>query len=174
MTALRDCTQWCTLCAEKLILSDQNVGAGARKFWRVRRIFAGISSNLLCDFFLQIFSHKDYQDLFSGVTSKKRNVFTCFSANVGRHFLKANNVASPFCPDFQGFWPDFQGLFPDIRQIKKLEVLFHPLHPRFLRHWIKTSVALLRVLTSASFHMYCTPTQFGGTHFSALALTLKR
>jgi len=33
-----------------------------------------------------------FADRFCGVTSKKM-VFTCFSANFGRHF----------CPDFQGF-----------------------------------------------------------------------
>jgi len=42
---------------------------------------------------------------FLGVTSKKG--FMCFSANVGHHFLKSNNVGRHFCPDFQGFSPDF-------------------------------------------------------------------
>jgi len=56
----------------------------------------------LCDFCLEIFSHKDHElKTFFGVTSTK--AFICFSANVGRHF----------CPDFQGFSPDF-------RQIKTL------------------------------------------------------
>jgi len=27
----------------------------------------------------------------------------CFSANVGNHFLKSNNVGRHFCPDFQEF-----------------------------------------------------------------------
>jgi len=32
----------------------------------------------------------------------------CFYANLGRHFLKSNNVGRYFYPDFQGFCPDFQ------------------------------------------------------------------
>jgi len=32
----------------------------------------------------------------------------CFSANIGLHFFKANNVWRHFCPDFQGFCPDFR------------------------------------------------------------------
>jgi len=31
----------------------------------------------------------------------------CFSANLGRHFVKSSNVARHFYPDFQGFCPDF-------------------------------------------------------------------
>jgi len=32
----------------------------------------------------------------------------CFYANLGRQFLKSNNVGRYFYPDFQGFCPDFQ------------------------------------------------------------------
>jgi len=32
----------------------------------------------------------------------------CFYANLGRHFLKSNNVGHNFYPDFQGFCQDFQ------------------------------------------------------------------
>jgi len=39
-------------------------------------------------------------DRFYGVTSKKM-VFTCFSANLGLHFSKSNNVGSHFCSDFR-------------------------------------------------------------------------
>jgi len=46
----------------------------------------------------------------------------CFSTNLGRFFLKTNNVGRHFFPDFQGFCPeingfspDFQGFYPDIR-----------------------------------------------------------
>jgi len=31
-----------------------------------------------------------------------------FYANLGRHFLKSNNVERHFYPGFQGFCPDFQ------------------------------------------------------------------
>jgi len=37
----------------------------------------------------------------------KKKVFMCFYANLGRHFLKSNNVGRYFYPDFQGFCPDF-------------------------------------------------------------------
>jgi len=67
------------------------IGLGASKFLGVRRIFAQIFPNLpkkfLCDFHLQIFSHKNYEDLF-GVTSKKSlHLFFC---RRWRHFLKSN------------------------------------------------------------------------------------
>jgi len=34
----------------------------------------------------------------------QKKVFMCFYANLGRHFVKLNNVGGYFCPDFQGFW----------------------------------------------------------------------
>jgi len=44
------------------------IGVGASKYLGVGRIFARISPNLpeefLCNFFLQIFSHKDHEDIF--------------------------------------------------------------------------------------------------------------
>jgi len=36
----------------------------------------------------------------------QKKVFICFSANVGRHFLKSNNVGRHFCPDFRGYCQD--------------------------------------------------------------------
>ena len=38
----------------------------------------------------------------------QKNVFTCFCANLGHHFLKPNNFGRYFYPDFQDFCPDFQ------------------------------------------------------------------
>ena len=37
----------------------------------------------------------------------------CFSANLGRHFLKSNNVGPNFCLGFQGFCPDLHGICSD-------------------------------------------------------------
>jgi len=78
-----------------------------------------LSRKVLCDFCQQIFPP------YFGVTSK--NEFMCFSANVGHHFLKSNNVVRHFCPDFQGFCPDFN-------KSKLFGVSFHPLHPRLLHN----------------------------------------
>jgi len=70
----------------------------------VRRIFARISPNLpeksLCDFCIQIFTHKDHETLFwCGL--QKRSSFV-FLLTVARHF----------CPDFQGFCQDFRKIKP--------------------------------------------------------------
>jgi len=82
------------------------IRAGASKFLGLRRIFAQISPNLpkklLCTFCLQIFSNTDHEDFLLCDFQKKRFLI-CFSANVGRHVLKSNNVGRPFCPDVQGF-----------------------------------------------------------------------
>jgi len=43
----------------------------------------------------------------------------CFSANLGRHFLKSSNVGRHFYAYFQGCCPDFQ-------QIKTSGVRLHP------------------------------------------------
>ena len=79
--------------------------------------------DFLCDSWLQIFSHKDHEDLLR--CDLRKHVFLRFSANVGCYFLKSNNVgrhfcpdSQGFCPDFQGFCPDFQGFCPDFWQIK--------------------------------------------------------
>jgi len=37
-------------------------------------------------------------------------VFTCFSAKLGRHFSKSNDVGRHFCPDFQGFCLEYLGI----------------------------------------------------------------
>ena len=64
------------------ILLDGGTGVGAGQFLVVRRIFAQIAPNLPEKFFvrlcLQLLSHKDRENLFFGVTSKKRlHVFFC-------------------------------------------------------------------------------------------------
>jgi len=56
-------------------------------------------------------------------------VFTCFSANLGRHFSKSNNVGHYFCPHLQRFSSDFQGFFlnfPDFQRIKTFVGVFAP------------------------------------------------
>ena len=74
---------------------------------------------------LQIFSHKDHEDL-SCVTSTKI-VLTWFSANVRCRFVNSNNVRRHFCPDFQDFCPDF-------RQTKTFGCELAPPHPCLLHH----------------------------------------
>ena len=58
---------------------------------------------------------KSWRPVFD-VTSKKG--LHLFSANVGRYFLKSNNVWCYSRPNCQGFCPDFQGFCSDFRQIK--------------------------------------------------------
>jgi len=43
---------------------------------------------------------------------RPKKVFMCFSANLGRHFLKSSNVYR------RHFYADFQGCCPDFQQIK--------------------------------------------------------
>ena len=101
--------------------SRQNLG--------VQRIFARIFRNLpeklSCNLCLQIFSPKDHKDFFC-VNSKKK-VFMCFSANLGRHFLKSSNV-----------WRYFIRIFRDFAQIfgksNALSVRLHPLHSHLQQH----------------------------------------
>jgi len=103
----------------------------SRQIFGVWRIFAQISPSLpekfLCDFFLQIFSHKDHEDLFCGDHTK--NLFLSVTSKTykkGFHvFLvweRKSNVGRHFCSDFQGCCPDFW-------QIKTFGVLLHPLRP---------------------------------------------
>jgi len=72
------------------------IGAGASKFLRVQRIFA------------QIFPKTCRATFTDRCCDLLKMVFICFSANVGLHFLKSNNVGRHFGPYFQGFCPDFQ------------------------------------------------------------------
>jgi len=62
--------------------------------------------SFLCNLCLQIFSHKIMKTSFWCNLQKK--IFMCFHVNLGRHFLKSNDVGHHFHPDFQGFCPDFQ------------------------------------------------------------------
>jgi len=100
------------------MLTHQSIGVGASKFLGLQRIFDQIFPNLpkkiSCKFCRPVL----WCDL-------QKTVFTCFSANLGRHFSKSNNVGrhfcsnfQGFCPNFQRFCPNFQGFCPDFQQIK--------------------------------------------------------
>ena len=94
------------------------IGAGASKFLGVRRIFARTSPNLpenFCVPFDHKFSPTKIMKTFFWWDLQKK-VLICFSATVGRHFLKSNNVGCHFCPDFQGFCSDFQGFCSDFQR----------------------------------------------------------
>ena len=90
---LRNASAWEWLNAAVLI------GVGASK----RRIFPEFPPNLpgklLCDFCLQFFSHNDHEDLYW--CDLQKTGFVCFSTNVGRHFLKSNNVGRDFVQLFR-------------------------------------------------------------------------
>jgi len=83
------------------------IGVGASKILGMRRIFARISPNLpkklLCDFCLEIFSHKDHElKTFFGVTSKKAFMFFC---KRWAPFFEVKQHWAPFLPRFSGIFP---------------------------------------------------------------------
>jgi len=50
----------------------------------------------------------------------QKNVLLCFYENVGRHFLRSNNIGRHFCPNFQEFcqiFRDFTQIFRRFAQI---------------------------------------------------------
>jgi len=110
--------KWCfdshVECCGSCMVSTIGVGAG--KFLGVRKIFVRIFTNLPEKIWATLptnfFPQRSWRSFF-GMTSKK--VFMCFSANVGRHFMKSNKVGRHFCPDFQRFCPDFHGVCPDFQ-----------------------------------------------------------
>jgi len=68
--------------------------------------FPKLPRKVFCATFDYTFSPTKIIKTFFGVASKK--VFTGFSANLGGHFLKSNNVGRHFYADFQGCCPDFE------------------------------------------------------------------
>jgi len=82
---------------------------GVVKFWGAKN-FARISPNLPEKCFVKLlptnFLPQGYEHLFFG--NLKKEVFMCFYVNLGRHFLKTNNVGRHSYPDFQGFCKNFQ------------------------------------------------------------------
>jgi len=103
------------------------IGVGASKFLGVRRTFGWISPNLpekfLFNFCLQIFSHKDHENLFLVWFSKKKRAFMCFSAQVGRYFLKSSDVECHFSqilsilPRFSEILSKCSGILPEFSEI---------------------------------------------------------
>ena len=81
------------------------IGVGASKFSGVRRIFARISLNLpeklFCDFYLQMFSHKDHEVIFLCDLQKK--VFVCFSQTLGAIFWSQTTLGAIFVRIFRDF-----------------------------------------------------------------------
>jgi len=65
------------------------------------QILPNLPEKFLCDFYLQIFSHKDHEDLVL-VTSLKRFSFV-FSANVRRHFRSQTKLGAIFSQIFRDF-----------------------------------------------------------------------
>jgi len=99
----------------------------------VQRIFALISLKLpksfCATFAYKFYSTKDCEDLFWYDLQEK--AFMCFSANIGRDFLKWNNVGRLFCPVFG----EFAQIFRDFTRIfSKSKLLWLSLHPSFIHH----------------------------------------
>jgi len=99
------------------------IGAGADKFWGVRRIFARIFPNLpekfLCDFYLQIVSHNYHKDLFFMWPSQKK-VFVYFSANVMGAIFSSQTTLALFSRIFMEFvriFSYFAQIFTDFARI---------------------------------------------------------
>ena len=104
----------------------KTIGVGAGIFLRVRRIFPRIFPNLPEKFFC------DFACIFSATRRPfwydlQKRAFMCFSANVGRHFLKSSNLGRHLSRDFP-------------RIFDKSRLLGMCLQPRFLHHWLKRSM----------------------------------
>jgi len=84
----------------------------------MQRIFARLFPNLpekfLCEFSLQIFSHKDHKDL-SLVWPSKQLSSRIFLQTLGPFFEGEQSLA-PFLPGFSMIFPDFQGFCPDFQE----------------------------------------------------------
>ena len=124
----------------KLIALCEYIVVIAGKFWGMGRVFAWISPNLpeklLCDFWLQIFSHKDHEDLLL-VWPPRRDVHVFFCKRW-----------PPFMP---GFFPAFQGFCPDFQQVKILGCACTPWTPgSYITVWIRRVMS--RRLDLRAFH----------------------
>ena len=102
------------------------IGLGAGKVLGCEGFFPEFPQTprkVFCATFVYKFSPTKIIKRFFGVMSK--NVFMCFSANLGHQFLKSSNVGRHFCTDVQGCCPDFQ-------QNKILGGVLAPPPPRLL------------------------------------------
>jgi len=106
------------------------IGVGAGKRLGVRRIFVSISPNLpekfLCDVCLQIFSHRDHEDLFLVWPPTERG--SCVFLQMLRAiFWSQTTLGAIFARIFWDFCPDFW-------QIKTFGGALSHLHPHLLHH----------------------------------------
>ena len=95
------------------------------EFWGVQKIFPKFSQTCTKH------CRATFADHF--LARPPKMVFTCFSANVGRHFSKSTRLGAIFCPDLKRFCPNlrrfcsiFQGIYSDFQQIKVLGVRAPP------------------------------------------------
>jgi len=116
------------------------ISVGTGKLWWMRRIFAQISQNLpekfVCHFCLQIFSHKDHEDLFHEglfvVISKKLPSFVVLQSWAPLFEEKTlDAIFSRIFRDFVKIVRNFARIFD---KSKLLGVRLHPLHHRLLHH----------------------------------------
>jgi len=102
----------------------------SRHILRVRRFLPEFPQtcpkSFLCDFCLQTFSHKDHKDVFSVWPPKE--VFMCFFAKVGRHFLKSSTIFAQIFRDFAQNFRDFARIF------NKSKLVGVRLHTRLIHH----------------------------------------
>ena len=122
-----------------------DIGVASGKFLGVQKIFARISPNLpekiLCDFCLQISSHKDREDFFWYDLQKRSS--RVFLQTLGAILWKQTTLGATVVWIFREFaqifryfariFRYFARIFRDFAQIfdksKLLEVCLHPLHP---------------------------------------------
>ena len=138
-----------------VVNTTNKVRGWRRHMCRRKQIFEGakdfcpISPNLpekfLCDFCLQIFSHRDHDDLLL-VWPPEKGLYSFFCKRLAPCF-KVKQCSTPILSrfsgilkrylgillEFQGVCQNFQGFCPYLWQI--LRVRLHPLHPLRLHHW---------------------------------------
>jgi len=99
----------------------------------MRRIFARISPNLpekfLCTYCPQIFAHKDHEDLFSGVTSKKG--LKMFFCNRWAPRFEVKQRWAPFLPGFSGILPKFSVMLPRCPDFQRICPIYEVFCPYF-------------------------------------------
>ena len=105
------------------------IGVGAGKFLGCEGCcpnFPKLARKVFCGTFAYKYSPTSIMKT-SFWCNLQEKVFMCVYANLGRHFLKSNNVGRYFYPDFQGFCPDFL-------LIKTFGIDLQPLHPHLQHH----------------------------------------
>jgi len=126
--------KWCfdlhVECCGSCMVSTIGVEGG--KFVGVLRIFARIFPNLPEKFWATLpINHFPQRSWRPFLGWPPKTAFLCFSANVGRHFMKSNKVGRYFFQGFQRFCPDFQGFSAKFQEIKTFR---GALAPRLLHH----------------------------------------